>query len=174
MPFSRIVVDRGLLRRTGCEPCQVVGLALPLRLVTPLGSIVGPAGRHRHRKETIDTPAGPLRSNLPRLVLAPRAGPSHDHARLARRRKHVESRIHNVGLVVGVIRLTGGSSEGIVNEQRPWRTDACGDGQGAGEDHGGDAGGFEVAGDQTDRLMAHGSNGHQEDRIALLLGNLGQ
>ena len=71
-------------------------------------------------------------------------------------------------LACGIEGQPGGVAERQIDEHRSWRVGRGGDGAGRGEPDGGEPCSFEVACDQTDRLVADGSNRHQQDDVGFL------
>ncbi len=62
-----------------------------------------------------------------------------------------------------------GATERVIHEHGPGNTDRLGNRQSRGEAHGGNTTRFELTCDQTDRLMADGSNRHKQCNVAALL-----
>lgn len=67
-----------------------------------------------------------------------------------------------------VVRQAGGVAKRKVDEDRAGRVGADGDAAGRGEPDRWDSGCFDVACDQTDRLVADRSNGHEQNEVWLL------
>jgi hypothetical protein len=58
-------------------------------------------------------------------------------------------------------------AERIVEESRPWRIDSLGNIQGTGHAQGGDTSGFSMTGNQSDGLVTHRSDRHQQECLNL-------
>ncbi len=74
----------------------------------------------------------------------------------------------NLVLGIKVERGTHGVAEGVIDKQPARRPAGFDDVEGAAKDYRGDTFGFQMTGDQTHGLMAHGSHGDKEGCIYLL------
>jgi hypothetical protein len=71
----------------------------------------------------------------------------------------------------GFVLLARGVAQGKVDEGCPGRSHRARDGEGARHTERGNSGFFELPGDQSDRLMADGSDGNQQRDIGPLVDN---
>ena len=76
-------------------------------------------------------------------------------------------------MIGSVVRFPRSVTEAIVDKGRARRLDRRADGESSAQRGGGDSRFFEASCDQTDRLVADGSHGHQEGQIDCLREEVG-
>ena len=108
------------------------------------------------------------------VIGAPHGGCLNGGARYEGSFQHVESERRNVGLHCDVVGFPGGVAKWEVNEDKAGDADGLNNVAGAPYNDGGDAVFFEMAGDQTDRLMTDRSKGDEHDDVDIVLAAPGK
>ena len=108
----------------------------------------------------------------PALVLGPLVGQLPDLARLLHVPEGREGLDQDLSLHLAFVLLARGVTEGKVEEHATRGSHRAADAECTGEDNRGDAGFFKGSGDQSDRLMADGSDRHQQCDVGALIPHL--
>ena len=111
------------------------------------------------------------RTGLGLPLLTPLMIECFDPAGLRCRVRQVECAAGNRHLHIWLIRRPGGIAQREIGKDRPRRVHRLGDRPRARDRRRGNSGGFECSCDQTDRLVTHRSNGHQQRNIGLEFGD---
>lgn len=112
------------------------------------------------------------RTFAPALVLGPLVGQLLDLARLLHVLKGREGLGQDLSLHLVFVFLACGVTEGKVEEYAARGSHRAADTECTGENNRGDPGFFKGSGDQSDRLMADGSDRHQQGDVGALVTHL--
>jgi hypothetical protein len=111
--------------------------------------------------QAVTRPADALRMRLPRVVVAPLVRQVADLARGGVRREGLHPAFNDGALAHQVVWLAGRTTKGMIDIRGARHTDVGGDGERRCQAYGWYSGCFECTGNQSDRLMANGSNGYE-------------
>ena len=174
--FGNADTNQALLFKGRAESGLLVGFELVGRLITTRRTCVASRGRtastylgsvRRLRRSSILSLPGPGQWILlpvvinPAIVECDQPGLAHGYASLQRVR-------HDRTLGYSICHRARGMTKGDIKVSSSWWVGSLGDGAGRRKPDGGEATSFEMTCDQTDRLVANRSNGHQQYEVGFL------